>query len=196
MKRIFDFVASLIGFFLLIPVLLVCSILIVVDDGFPILFKQKRVGRYGRDFNLFKFRTMIVKREAEKGSFDVGSSARVTSIGRLLRKTKLDELPQLWNVIRGDMSLVGPRPEVRKWVDVYPEEWERVHTVRPGITDSASIKFRNEEEILSCSDKPEQTYCDVILPQKLSLYTDYVNSRTFWGDIKIIFQTLWAVISK
>jgi lipopolysaccharide/colanic/teichoic acid biosynthesis glycosyltransferase len=139
---------------------------------------------------------MAVRKDAEKGSFDAGSTTRVTRIGKILRKTKLDELPQLWNVLKGDMSLVGPRPEVRKWVEVYSERWCFVHQVRPGITDPASIKFRNEEEILSKSDNPEKTYKDEILPLKLSLYEQYVQDRTFLGDIKLIFQTLWTVVSK
>lgn len=196
MKRFFDIFASSIGLLILYPIFLVCLIAIVVDDGFPVFFKQMRVGQDGKDFRLLKFRTMTVCKDAEKGSFDAGSSARVTSVGKILRKTKLDELPQLWNVLKGDMSLVGPRPEVRKWVEAYSERWHFVHQVRPGITDPASIKFRNEEEILSKSVNPEKTYKDEILPLKLSLYEQYVQDRTFLGDIKLIFQTLWTVVSK
>jgi len=136
---------------------------------------------------------MTVQPGAEKGSFEVGSTQRVTAVGRFLRKTKLDELPQLWNVLIGDMSLVGPRPEVRKWVEAYPERWAFVHTVRPGITDPASIKFRNEEKLLARSPDPERTYRDEILPQKLALYEEYVRTRSFCGDIKLIFATIVAL---
>ena len=170
MKYLFDVFASFIGLLFLFPLFLICSIAIVIDTGFPIFFKQIRVGKNGVDFKLIKFRTMTIKKDAEKGSFDVGSSVRVTKVGKILRKTKLDELPQLWNVLKGNMSLVGPRPEVRKWVEVYPERWSFVHQVRPGITDPASIKFRNEEEILAKSVNPEKTYKEEILPLKLSFY--------------------------
>jgi len=117
-------------------------------------------------------------------------------LGRVLRKSKLDEVPQLWNVLIGDMSLVGPRPEVRKWVDAYPERWNRVLTLRPGITDPASIFYRNEEELLAGSANPEQMYLDEVLPHKLSLYEEYVLTRTFWGDMHIVFKTLMAVAGK
>ena len=196
MKYLFDVFASFIGLLFLFPLFLICSIAIVIDTGFPIFFKQIRVGKNGVDFKLIKFRTMTIKKDAEKGSFDVGSSVRVTKVGKILRKTKLDELPQLWNVLKGNMSLVGPRPEVRKWVEVYPERWSFVHQVRPGITDPASIKFRNEEEILAKSVNPEKTYKEEILPLKLSFYEKYVRERTFLGDIKLIFQTLWTIVSK
>jgi lipopolysaccharide/colanic/teichoic acid biosynthesis glycosyltransferase len=134
------------------------------------------------------------RKAQDAGTFDAGATSRVTPIGRFLRKSKLDELPQLWNVLRGEMSLVGPRPEVRKWVDAYPERWTFVHAVRPGITDPASIRFRNEEEILAASTDPEATYRDVILPQKLVLYEDYVRDRSFWGDIAIILKTIAVVV--
>lgn len=193
MKRIFDIVASFFGLFILSPLLILCSLIIVLGDGFPVFFRQVRVGRKGQSFWLLKFRTMSVQIGTEKGTFDAGSSARVTRVGSILRRTKLDELPQLWNVLKGDMSFVGPRPEVRKWVDTYPEHWAIVLHVRPGITDRASMLFRNEEEILAASNHPEETYKNVILPQKLKLYEEYVRTQSFWGDIKIIFQTLWAL---
>ncbi len=139
---------------------------------------------------------MRVQKGAEKGSFDAGNASRVTHLGKLLRKNKIDELPQLWNVVKGDMSLVGPRPEVRKWVDAYPVRWAHVLTVRPGITDPASIVYRNEEEILARSSDPEKTYCEEILPHKLDLYEEYVRSRSFLGDIGILLKTMWAVFRK
>ena len=137
---------------------------------------------------------MTVQRGTERGSFDVGSSARVTRVGKLLRKTKLDEFPQLWNVLVGDMSLVGPRPEVRKWVEAYPDRWSKVLAVRPGITDPASIEFRNEEELLAAAPGPETCYRDVILPRKLDLYERYVATQSLGGDIGILFRTMWAVV--
>lgn len=157
------------------------------------MFRQHRVGLRGGDFVLFKFRTMTVRPGAEQGSFDPGSAARVTGIGQFLRRWKLDELPQFWNVLRGDMSLVGPRPEVRKWVEVYPERWARILTVRPGITDPASIRFRNEEDLLAQSVDPEQTYRNQILPAKLALYEEYIATRSFLGDMAVIIQTALAV---
>ena len=157
------------------------------------LFKQARVGMHGRDFTLYKFRTMTVCKKAELGSFDAGNLSRVTPFGAVLRRTKLDELPQLLNVIKGDMSLVGPRPEVRKWVNEYPDRWKNVHKIRPGITDPASIVYRNEEEILSRSSDPEATYRDVVLPHKLSLYEAYVEQQTLLGDLRIILLTIQAL---
>lgn len=191
MKRLFDFVMSLIGLVVLLPVLLIVALAVMADSGWPVLFVQKRVGLGGALFSMFKFRSMTVLREAAHGSFDAGNSSRVTRVGRWLRKTKIDELPQLWNVLIGDMSLVGPRPEVLKWVMVYPGRWKIVHTVRPGITDNASIEFRNEEALLAASDAPETTYKEVVLPQKLVLYESYVRSHSFWGDIRIILKTLF-----
>ncbi len=191
MKRMFDFVMSLVGLVIIVPVLAIVALAVVLDSGWPVFFVQKRVGRGGVLFPMYKFRSMTVVREAASGSFDAGDSSRVTKVGRWLRKSKIDELPQLWNVLVGDMSLVGPRPEVQKWVDVYPERWQVVHTVRPGITDNASIEFRNEEELLAASDAPEATYKEVVLPQKLAFYENYVHQNSFWGDIRIIIKTLW-----
>jgi lipopolysaccharide/colanic/teichoic acid biosynthesis glycosyltransferase len=163
-------------------------------DGPPVLFRHARIGKAGRSFELLKFRTMAVAAGAEKGSFDLGSSSRVTRLGALLRRTKLDELPQLWNVLKGEMSLVGPRPEVPRWVEAYPERWARVLTIRPGITDPASIEFRNEEAILAAASDPEATYRDVVLPRKLDLYERYVTERSFRGDLGILARTLSAVV--
>lgn len=193
MKRAFDTAISAIGIVVLSPLYLATACAIAFTCGFPVLFRQIRVGRLGRDFVLLKFRTMTVRPGAERGSFDPGSAARVTGIGRFLRRWKLDELPQLWNVVRGDMSLVGPRPEVRKWVEVYPERWARVLTVRPGITDPASIRFRHEEELLAQSPDPEQTYRNQILPVKLALYEEYIATRSFLGDMAVISETALAV---
>jgi len=136
---------------------------------------------------------MKVASGKEIGSFDAGDTSRITPLGIFLRKYKLDELPQLLNVLLGDMSLVGPRPEVKQWTVVYPEKWKIVHSVKPGITDNASIEFRNEEFILAESQNPLKTYKDVILPRKLDLYIDYVQARSFWGDITIILKTIKAL---
>jgi lipopolysaccharide/colanic/teichoic acid biosynthesis glycosyltransferase len=193
MKRLFDFVAAACGLLLLSPLLLLLAVAVVVDSGFPVLFRQVRVGRGGRDFRLAKFRTMTVLKEAEHGSFDAGSTRRVTTVGRFLRKSKLDELPQLWNVLVGDMSIVGPRPEVRQWVNVYPERWAQVHGVRPGITDPASIRYRNEEDLLAAAQDPEAFYRDEILPRKLVLYEAYVQHHSLVGDLAIVSRTLWVV---
>jgi len=174
--------------------LIIVSGMMLIFDGRPIFFRQARVGINGTDFILYKFRTMRVERGAASGTFDAGDSSRITKIGAFLRKTKLDELPQLWNVFKGDMSLVGPRPEVRKWVDAYPQRWAKVLTVKPGITDPASIYYRNEEELLARSDDPVACYRDQILPHKLDFYEEYVRTRTFWGDISLIVKTFIAVI--
>lgn len=196
MKRLFDFVISLLFTVILLPVFLLIAFLIVIDSGFPVFFVQKRIGKGGQLFSMFKFRTMTVLKEAQQGSFDAGNSSRVTRIGKILRKTKLDELPQLLNVLAGTMSFVGPRPEVQKWVEAYPERWAVVHTVKPGITDNASIEFRNEEEILSASSDPYLTYRNKILPRKLDLYEDYVRNRSFGGDVEILFKTFISVLFK
>jgi lipopolysaccharide/colanic/teichoic acid biosynthesis glycosyltransferase len=192
-KRLFDIILSCLGLLLSLPLLLIVAGIILTCDGFPILFHQIRVGRNGHDFIVNKFRTMTILQEGAKGFFDVGNKSRITRVGALLRKTKLDELPQLWNVLKGDMSFVGPRPEVRKWVDAFPERWAKVLVVRPGITDPASIYYRNEEELLAHTDNPAAFYRDHILPHKLDLYEEYVRSRSFFGDIYLIFKTVIAV---
>ena len=195
MKRLLDMAGALAGLVALAPLLGLLWLAVVAESGLPGFFRQQRAGWRGRYFALLKFRSMTVRRGTEAGSFDAGSAASVTRIGRILRKTKLDELPQLWNVLKGEMSLVGPRPEVRKWVEVYPERWAKVLTVRPGITDPASIEFRNEESLLAKSQDPERTYRDEILPRKLALYEQYVATRGFRGDVGILFKTVWAVIA-
>lgn len=193
MKRLFDILAAACGLILTSPLLAVIGIMVRRTSGSPVLFRQIRVGQGGRDFILLKFRTMRPATGSQNGSFDVGCTSRVTAIGLVLRKWKLDELPQLWNVLKGDMSLVGPRPEVRKWVETYPARWPRVLTVRPGITDPASILYRNEEEILAASPDPERMYREVVLPHKFDLYDEYVRTQSFMGDLCILFKTLWVV---
>jgi lipopolysaccharide/colanic/teichoic acid biosynthesis glycosyltransferase len=191
-----DFVLSAFGLVALFPLFFIIAVMVRLTSPGPAIFRQIRIGRNGRSFNMLKFRTMTVLQDAEKGSFEAGSSARVTRSGRVLRQTKLDELPQLWNVLKGDMALVGPRPEVRKWTLVYPERWAFVHTVRPGITDPAAIAFRNEEDILAAADDPEKAYRLEVLPKKLDMYETYVKTRSFGGDLKIICRTLHEVLNK
>jgi lipopolysaccharide/colanic/teichoic acid biosynthesis glycosyltransferase len=167
---------------------------VFLSSGSPVLFSQTRAGLGERPFSVKKFRTMRALKGAEAGFFEPGSRARVTPFGQFLRAWKIDELPQLWNVLKGEMSFVGPRPEIRKWVDAYPERWRNVLMVRPGITDPASLVYRDEEEILASSSDPEKTYREVILPHKLKLYEKYVNRRTFVGDFMIILETLGKIV--
>jgi lipopolysaccharide/colanic/teichoic acid biosynthesis glycosyltransferase len=190
MKRLFDIVMSLLGLIVLSPLLILIAIAIKVNSRGPVFFRQKRVGRSGRPFILYKFRSMTLFQLDTEGIFEPGNRSRVTSVGKVFRKSKLDELPQLINVLIGDMSLVGPRPEVANWVAVYPDAWMKVLKVRPGITDNASIMFENEESILAVADDPEQVYREVILPKKLELYIDYVENRSLQGDILILLRTL------
>lgn len=196
MKRLFDIVASGLGLIFLSPLFLIVAIWIKLDSPGPVFFRQVRVGRFNKDFRIFKFRTMRVG--SDKGSQITigGRDPRVTRAGYWLRKFKIDELPQLINVFIGDMSLVGPRPEVRRYVDLYTPEQMHVLDVRPGITDAASIKFRNESEFLKQVDDPEKHYIEVIMPMKLDLYLQYANYHSFKGDIRLILETIWTVISQ
>lgn len=195
-KRIFDILASFFGIIIISPVLLIVALFIKLLMPGPVFFIQTRIGKGGKEFRLLKFRTMRVKPKTSEGSFDAGDQSRITALGKVLRKTKLDEIPQLINVLKGDMSLVGPRPEVKKWTEVYPEQWAIVHQVKPGITDNASIEFRNEEELLAQSSNPEETYRELILPRKLELYIYYVHHHSFWGDVQIILKTLQTILFK
>ncbi|NVJ49954.1 MAG: sugar transferase [Gammaproteobacteria bacterium] len=181
-------------FIVIFPVILLLAVVILLTDGRPIFFRQTRVGQFGRDFKIFKFRSMRNLKGAEQGQFDAGSQSRVTKVGAILRKTKMDELPQILNVINGTMSFAGPRPEVRQWVETYPERWARVHKVKPGITDPASIRFRNEEALLSAQQNPQEYYQNVILPAKLDLYESYIAKKSLGYDLKIIAKTLLSVV--
>jgi lipopolysaccharide/colanic/teichoic acid biosynthesis glycosyltransferase len=193
LSRACDLVGAATGLVVLAPLLALIALAVRRSSPGPALFRQTRVGRHGRDFVLLKFRTMTVRPDAERGRFDVGGSARVTRLGRILRATKLDELPQLWNVLRGEMALVGPRPEVRTWVEAYPDRWAFVHSVRPGITDPASIVYRDEERLLAAAPDPEQTYREQVLPHKLALYEQYVRTRSVPGDLILLIRTLLAL---
>lgn len=190
-KRLFDLICSGLGLLLLWPVLLAAALWIKLDSPGPVLFRQTRVGRHGVPFTIHKFRTM---RTAHGAQITVGEDPRITRAGRLLRASKLDELPQLWDVLRGVMSLVGPRPEVPRYVALYPAELrEVVLSVRPGITDPASLRFRNESELLAKAADPEREYVDVVLPAKLRLAADYVHSASLIGDVRLILATLGAL---
>lgn len=192
-KRLFDIISSGIGLLCLAPVFVVMAIWIKLDSRGPVFYRQTRVGRYGHDFRIFKFRSMRVG--SDKGrQITVGErDPRITRFGYFIRRYKIDELPQLINVFLGDMSIVGPRPEVRKYVDLYSEEQRKVFQVRPGITDLASIKYRNENELLSQVDDPDTYYIDVIMPDKLTINLEYIRHQSFMGDIKIIFNTLFKI---
>lgn len=194
MKRLLDITASGIGLLLLSPIFLVLAIWIKLDSQGPVFYRQVRVGRGNRDFRIFKFRSMRVG--SDKGSLITvgGRDSRITRSGYFIRKYKFDELPQLINVFIGDMSLVGPRPEVRRYVDLYNQEQLHVLDVKPGITDPASIKYRNENELLEQAENPEQFYTDVIMPDKLRLNLEYATNQSFFGDLKLIFKTFKAII--
>lgn len=192
-KRLFDFLLALILLLLLFPLLLFFAILIKLTSAGPVFFCQSRGGKDGKYFQILKFRSMTVKTEADGKDFHPGCDSRVTSIGKFLRKSKIDELPQLINVIRGEMSMVGPRPEVKIYIDLYPERWQKVLAVRPGITDPASVTFRNEEELLAKADDPEEEYKQQILPKKLDIYEDYVEKISMFRDLKVLFATVFVV---
>ena len=196
MKRIFDIVASGIGLILLSPLFVILAIWIKCDSIGPVFYKQVRVGRNNMDFQIFKFRSMRVGSD-KKGLITVGGhDPRITRSGYYIRKYKLDEFPQLINVFKGDMSLVGPRPEVRKYVDMYTEEQMHVLDVRPGITDLASIRYRNENELLERVNDPDKYYVEVIMPDKLRINLEYVARHSFTFDIRLIFQTFRAIVSE
>lgn len=194
-KRLFDIILSFIGISFLLPFGILLSLAVFLGSKGPIFYIQKRVGRHNQDFGLFKFRTMFVDSD-KKGLLTVGNNDnRITKTGGFLRKYKLDELPQLLNVLLGDMSLVGPRPEVRKYVDLYNPEQLKVLDVQPGITDFASIEFIDENRILGESDNPEETYINDVMPAKLRLNLKYVEEKSISTDVKIILKTLQKIIS-
>jgi lipopolysaccharide/colanic/teichoic acid biosynthesis glycosyltransferase len=195
-KRIFDIIFSFIALVVLIPLFCVIAAVIKLSSKGPVFFKQERIGKNGIPFTLLKFRSMTVMKEASDGLFEPGNVSRVTTVGKFLRKSKLDELPQLFNVLFGEMSLVGPRPEVKKWVSAYPDRWMKVLTVSPGMTDNASIEFRNEEKLLTQSEHPEKTYLEQVLPQKLTVYEHYVDNHSLTGDLKLIFKTVFYCVFK
>lgn len=194
MIRFFDFILSLVGLVVLAPIFIVLAIWIKIDSKGPVFYKQVRVGRNGIDFGLFKFRSMVVDAD-KKGLITVGGrDPRITRSGYFIRKYKLDELPQLINVLLGDMSLVGPRPEVRKYVDLYTDEQQKVLSVKPGITDYASIEYMDENEILGKSSDPEKTYIEEIMPEKIKYNMKYIQNKNVSEYFKIIFLTLLKIV--
>lgn len=194
LKRGFDILFSLIGIVLMSPVFLFIIVWIILDSHGSVFYLQIRVGKGNKDFKIFKFRTMHTDSD-KKGLLTVGKKDnRVTHAGYFLRKYKLDELPQLFNVLIGNMSFVGPRPEVRKYVEMYNAEQKRVLTVRPGITDVASIEYINENELLGKSSDPEATYINEVMPVKLRLNLEYIKKKNFFKDIAVIFRTIGRII--
>lgn len=195
LKRLFDITLSIIGLLLLSPFFIIIALLIVLDSHGGVFYRQVRVGKHGKDFYLFKFRSM--RTDADKKGLLItigGRDSRITRMGYFIRKYKVDELPQLLNVLFGDMSLVGPRPEVRRYVDIYNEEQKKVLTVKPGITDYASIEYSNENELLGKAADPEKVYIEEIMPAKLKLNLKYMEEQGSATDFKIIFKTIAKII--
>ena len=194
MIRFFDFILSLVGLVVLAPIFIVLAIWIKIDSKGPVFYKQVRVGQNGINFGLFKFRSMVVDAD-KKGLITVGGrDPRITRSGYFIRKYKLDELPQLINVLVGDMSLVGPRPEVRKYVNLYTDEQQKVLSVKPGITDYASIEYMDENEILGKSSDPEKTYIEDIMPEKIKYNMKYINNKNLFEYFKIILLTVLKIV--
>jgi len=193
-KRLFDIVFSFLGLVILSPLLTVIALLIRLDSPGPALYRGTRVGLWGKPFKMLKFRTMVVNADKIGGPSTADDDPRVTRVGRFLRNYKLDELPQLINVLRGDMSLVGPRPEVQHYVDMFTEEEKAILSVRPGVTDWASLWNSDEGAILAGAEDPEQAYMELIRPTKLRLQLKYVRERSFGVDLQIILKTLEAVV--
>ncbi|MFR6018276.1 MAG: sugar transferase [Paraclostridium sordellii] len=192
-KRLFDIGASSIGLILLSPILILIAICIKLDSKGPVFFKQIRVGKNKELFKIYKFRTMVTDAEKLGKQITIGNDTRITKVGTFIRKCKLDELPQLINVLNGDMSLVGPRPEVPKYVELYDEYQKQILLVQPGITDYASIEFRNESEILGESKDPENKYINDIMPYKIELNIKYIKNISLYEDLKLITRTIKAI---
>lgn len=192
-KRVFDLLASAAALLLLSPLLLMVAALVRATSRGPVFFRQERIGRNSRPFRIYKFRTMVQDAPRHGGLVTFGADPRITRVGRFLRAAKIDELPQLINVLLGDMSFVGPRPEVRKYVEMFRDDYAEVLRVRPGITDLASIKYRHEAEILGHADDPEREYIERILPDKIKLGKEYAKNNSLWLDVVIILKTLHVV---
>ena len=195
-KRFLDISLSVLGLLVLLPLLVVLSILIKLEDGGPVFYRGLRVGQHAKPFRIYKFRSMVVNAEKIGGPSTADGDQRVTKVGKFLRKYKLDELPQLLNVLAGEMSLVGPRPEVQRYVDLYTEGEKAILSVKPGITDWASIWNSDEGALLAGSPDPEKTYLEKIRPHKIKLQLDYVRQQSFWTDIGILAQTLVTLICR
>jgi lipopolysaccharide/colanic/teichoic acid biosynthesis glycosyltransferase len=190
MKRIFDVVIALVGLLLLSPLFFVVSLMIKLGSPGPIFFRQERIGRGFHAFNIYKFRTMVQDASLKGGSITFSGDPRITRVGKFLRKTKIDELPQLINVLKGEISFVGPRPEVRKYVELFRQDYEEILKVRPGITDLASLKYRDEEAVLAHSKDPDREYLNRVLPDKIALAKEYRRRSSFFFDVTLILKTL------
>jgi lipopolysaccharide/colanic/teichoic acid biosynthesis glycosyltransferase len=193
-KRIFDLCFSLVGLIILSPLLVLIGILIRLDSRGPVFFRQTRVGRFGVPFKIVKFRTMINGAEKVGPLISKGDDPRITKLGNFLRRYKLDEIPQLLNVVSGEMSLVGPRPEVPKYVEAFRLEYEEILKVRPGITDFASLEFKNENDLLKGGVDPEDKYLKEILPEKIIHYRNYIREQSIGVDLKILLRTVWGIL--
>lgn len=189
-KRVFDFFAAFVGIIVISPILIIVSVVIKIDSPGKVMFLQKRVGKGEKEFYIYKFRTMVTDAEKLGKQITVGKDSRITKVGAFLRKYKIDELPQLFNVLKGDMSLVGPRPEVPKYVALYSKEQKKVLSVRPGITDLASLRYSDENEILGKVDNPEEHYINVIMRDKLNLNLEYIEKSNLFFDISLIIKTI------
>ena len=192
-KRLLDIVAALIGLIVLFPLLIVIAVWIKLSSKGPLFYSQKRVGKDFKEFDIYKFRSMVINADKIGPSVTSGNDPRITEIGKFIRRTKIDELPQLLNVLKGDMSLVGPRPEVMKFVEKKRDEYKKILSVRPGITDNAAIEFRDEETIMNQYKDKERAYLDIILPKKIKLYYYYIDNISFVNDIKLILKTLKVI---
>jgi len=195
-KRAFDCLVAAAGMLCLAPLLLVVALLIKLDTRGPVLFRQERVGSGFRRFRIYKFRTMVEDASHLGRPITCGDDPRITRVGRVLRQTKVDELPQLLNVLRGEMSIVGPRPEVPTYVDRFRPQYARLLRVRPGITDPASLQFRDEAEILGTYSNPEEAYLTTVLPDKLRLGEEYLRRSSLWSDLAVILRTLAVVFGR
>ena len=193
MKRSLDIMVAAVGLIVLSPILLLVSLLIKIDSRGPVLFRQERIGKRFRAFRIYKFRTMVAEASQTGSVITFGNDPRITRIGQFLRKTKIDELLQLINVLKGDMSLVGPRPEVRRFVDLFQRDYEEILSVRPGITDLASLKYRDEADVLAKAENPEEEYIQHVLPDKIRLAKDYLRRSSFLFDLRLIGQTLFKL---
>jgi len=196
-KRLFDLAAAALGLLLCLPLFALVAVAIKLDSPGPVFFRQTRIGRHGQPFRIHKFRSMHVRQPADARPITVGQDPRITRVGAVLRRWKLDELPQLIDVLDGSMSLIGPRPEVPRYVALYPDALRRaVLSVRPGITDPASIRFRNENDLLAGAADPDAVYRERILPEKLRLQAEYVRSRSFAGDMRILYRTFVKIATE
>jgi lipopolysaccharide/colanic/teichoic acid biosynthesis glycosyltransferase len=196
MKRLFDLIVSLAGLVVLLPLFLVVAIAIKVDSPGPILFRQLRVGKGFRPFFIYKFRTMVQDASVRGTAITVGRDPRITPVGQFLRQTKVDELPQLLNVLKGDMAFIGPRPEVPRYVELFRRDYEEILKIRPGITDLASIKYRDEAALLGKSGNPETEYITHVLPDKIELGKEYIRRSSLLFDLAVIFKTFLRLFAR